>query len=146
MVMRRTLTSLLIFFLLTLFCVAQQVEIRQVPIKHVDPTSGEKMYAAYCAACHGADGKGMGPAASATKVPPANLTVLAKNNRGKYPAAHVSAVIYGDTMLASSHRVTEMPAWDTAFSSLHPGTHTTRAEVLMRVNNINDYVKSMQVN
>jgi mono/diheme cytochrome c family protein len=33
-------------------CAAQQVEIRKVPIKDVDRTSGQKIYVAYCAACH----------------------------------------------------------------------------------------------
>ena len=143
MVMRRILTGLLFLSLLACFCIAQQVEIRQVPIKHVDPTSGEKMYVTYCAACHGNDGKGAGPAAPAMKVPPANLTTLARNNGGKYPATHVSAVIYGDT-LAPSHEVKGMPAWQGLFSSLSPGTRTTGGEILRRVSNINDYVKSLQ--
>jgi mono/diheme cytochrome c family protein len=47
----------------------------------------------YCAVCHGKDGKGNSPAASAMKTSPADLTVLAQNNGGKYPAAHVAAVI-----------------------------------------------------
>jgi mono/diheme cytochrome c family protein len=47
--------------------------------------SGKKTYTEYCASCHGEDGKGMGPAASALKAPPSDLTTLAKRHAGKFP-------------------------------------------------------------
>ncbi|MBZ5572099.1 MAG: cytochrome c [Acidobacteriia bacterium] len=49
----------------------------------MSPASGQQMYSAYCAVCHGNDGKGGGPAAEALKVPPPDLTVLARKNGGK---------------------------------------------------------------
>jgi mono/diheme cytochrome c family protein len=48
--------------------------IKQVPVAMTSPASGKEMYISYCAACHGTDGKGNGPAASALKIPPADLT------------------------------------------------------------------------
>ena len=60
--------------------------IKHVPIKGTSPVSGKDMYVAYCAVCHGTDGKGVGPAASALKVPPTDLSSLSKNNGGKYPS------------------------------------------------------------
>jgi mono/diheme cytochrome c family protein len=68
---------------LALFVAAQQKEIRQVPIKATSPTSATEMYTAYCAVCHGVDGKGNGPAAEALRVRPPDLTTLAKKNGGK---------------------------------------------------------------
>ena len=41
-------------------------------------TSGKQMFGDYCAPCHGLSGKGDGPAASALKIPPADLTQLAQ--------------------------------------------------------------------
>ncbi len=38
------------------------------------PVSGEAVYAANCATCHGADGAGDGPAAIGLEPPPADLT------------------------------------------------------------------------
>src|SRR6185312_12756625 len=67
-------------------CIAQQVTLKPTPIKYVDPSSGKDMYVAYCASCHGADGMGTGPAASALKAPPTDLTMLAHKNSGTYPA------------------------------------------------------------
>src|SRR5450759_2389915 len=54
-----TLHKVLVGALLLVFgclCTAQKAEIKTVPIKHVDPSSGEKMYVTYCAVCHGTDG------------------------------------------------------------------------------------------
>ncbi|MGA2457115.1 MAG: c-type cytochrome, partial [Terriglobales bacterium] len=67
--------------------------IKHVPIQSTSPVSGKDMYTAYCAVCHGTDGKGGGPAASALKVPPNDLTLLSKNNGGKYPSMKVSSSI-----------------------------------------------------
>ena len=39
-----------------------------------DAAAGKKLYATYCAACHGDSGKGDGAAASALPVKPANLS------------------------------------------------------------------------
>ena len=44
--------------------------IKHVPIQPTSPVSGKEMYTAYCAACHGTDGKGGGPASGALKIPP----------------------------------------------------------------------------
>ena len=55
-------------------------KIQNVPIQHTAVTSGTEMYSTYCAVCHGADGKGNGPAASSLKTHPADLTQLSKKN------------------------------------------------------------------
>lgn len=49
------------------------------------PASGKEMFMSYCASCHGKDAKGDGPAASALKQAPADLTALAKQNGGSIP-------------------------------------------------------------
>src|ERR1035441_6083333 len=59
--------------------------IKHVPAAYTTPSSGKGMYDAYCASCHGLDGKGDGPAAPALKMPTTNLTTLAVNNKGVFP-------------------------------------------------------------
>jgi len=108
-------------------CFAQQVEIKTVPIKDADMSSGEKMYVTYCAVCHGTDGKGGGPAATAMKTMPADLTSLAKRNDGKFPASHVYYTIVGDTAMPVAHGTKDMPVWGNLFVSLCGGGQEQRA-------------------
>jgi mono/diheme cytochrome c family protein len=58
-------------------------QVNQAPPAYVP--SGEVMYKQYCAACHGADAKGHGPAAASLKMPPPDLTTLANRHDGKFP-------------------------------------------------------------
>ena len=41
---------------------------------------GKSEFQSSCASCHGADAKGKGPVGDQLKIPPPDLTVLAKNN------------------------------------------------------------------
>ena len=118
----------------------QPAKIKHVPIKQTSPASGVEMFKSYCAACHGADGKGDGPAASALKVPPADLTTLAAKNGGKYPSLKVSAIIRGEEVPAA-HGSKEMPIWGNLFWNMSGGHE---AEVQQRVANLNKYIESLQ--
>src|ERR1700734_1471704 len=64
-----------------------------IPVNKTAPTDGKQMYRSYCAPCHGVDGKGRGPAATALKDQPTDLTELQKNNHGKFPDTHVTAIL-----------------------------------------------------
>jgi mono/diheme cytochrome c family protein len=114
--------------------------IKHVPIKSTSPVSGKDMYTAYCAVCHGTDGKGGGPAASALKTPPTDLTLMSKNNGGKYPARKVSSSIRGETALPA-HGSKEMPVWGALFWSMSSGHES---EVQQRVANLSHYIESLQ--
>ena len=114
--------------------------IKHVPIRSTSPVSGKEMYKAYCAVCHGIDGKGGGPAASALKVPPTDLTLLGKNNGGKYPALKVSSSIRNESDLPA-HGSKEMPVWGTLFWSMSSGHE---GEVQQRVGNLTKYIEFLQ--
>jgi mono/diheme cytochrome c family protein len=79
---------------------------------------GLDLYHAHCAACHGPEGKGNGPAAAALKTKPADLTILAKNNGGKFPTERVQKFISGDDPSLSSHGSREMPVWGPIFHQI----------------------------
>ena len=104
------------------------------------PASGAQMYRAYCASCHGLDGKGKGPAAPAMKTPPADLTTLARRNGGKFPEVRVFQSIEGEAGLAA-HGSREMPVWGTAFRTMGG---SDEASVKLRVRNLTRHVESMQ--
>jgi len=75
-----------------------------------------------CVSCHGVDGKGDGPMAKFLTPKPADLTVLAKNNNGQYPAMRtgqypffrVFQIIDGRTVV-SGHGDRAMPVWGSRY-------------------------------
>ena len=122
-------------------CLAQETKLKKEPAKITSPASGQEMFTSYCAACHGRDAKGDGPAAAALKTAPEDLTTLARRNNGKFPDARVGSVLRGTASLAS-HGDQEMPVWGPVFRSLAGGND---AEVQMRISNLSRYLESLQV-
>ena len=119
---------------------AQQKEIKHVTAKPTSASSGKEMYTNYCASCHGQDAKGTGPAAEALKVPPADLTLLAHKNNGKYPSDRVASVLRGQANLAA-HGNAEMPVWGPIFWKMSGGRE---GDVALRVSNLTKYLESLQ--
>ncbi|OFW31395.1 MAG: hypothetical protein A3H97_22300 [Acidobacteria bacterium RIFCSPLOWO2_02_FULL_65_29] len=78
------------------------------------PLDGPSVYKAYCASCHGVDGKGQGPAAGALKQKPINLTTIAKNNRGMFPRATIEDVLINGGKW-KAHGSKDMPTWGPIF-------------------------------
>jgi len=119
---------------------SQEKVIKHVPVKQTNASSGQEMFNSYCAVCHGTDGKGAGPAASALKVPPTDLTELSAKNGGKYPSMHISSVLRGEAE-TPAHGSKDMPIWGPLFRHLSQGHD---AEVQQRVANLNQYIESIQ--
>jgi mono/diheme cytochrome c family protein len=140
------ISLVVILLTISVFAVAQQTpaqtapSVKHVPIANTAPNSGVQMFDSYCAVCHGKDGKGSGPAASAMKTPPIDLTLLAKKAGGKYPAAHVAAVIRGQAT-TPAHGSEDMPVWGPLFSSISQG-HAS--QVQQRVANLVAYIDTLQ--
>jgi mono/diheme cytochrome c family protein len=103
-------------------------------------SSGGKMYHAYCAACHGPLGKGDGPASSALKSAPTDLTQLAKRNSGKFPELQVFGAIDGDLQVPA-HGSKEMPVWGAVFRRM--GDNSVSGATL-RIRNLTRYIESLQ--
>lgn len=114
--------------------------VKHVPITNAPSNSGKEMYKSYCAVCHGVDGKGGGPAATAMKTSPTDLTALAKNSGGTYPASHVAAVIRGQAT-TPSHGSQDMPVWGPLFSSISQGHE---AQVQQRITNLVTFIGTLQ--
>ncbi len=114
--------------------------IKHVPVKATSPTSGKEMYDNYCAVCHGTDGKGAGPAATALKTPATNLTTLSRLNGGKYPSLQVEAAIRGEVDVPA-HGSKDMPVWGSLFWNMSAGHET---EVLQRIANLTKYIETLQ--
>ncbi len=101
---------------------------------------GKKTYLEYCAVCHGPDGRGIGPASSALKKPPADLTTLSKSHDGKFPAEYVTGIVrFGKPI--SAHGSSQMPVWGPIFSRREQGNE---AAVQRRIKNLCDYLATLQ--
>jgi mono/diheme cytochrome c family protein len=126
---------------------AQENQIKKTQVKPTSPVSGAQMFKEYCAVCHGNDGKGDGPVATALKVPPPNLTTLAQRHDGKFPDDYVSNVLKNGVK-NPAHGSGEMPVWGPIFDTMNrwktlcPGMDET--PVTLRIANLTNYLKSIQ--
>lgn len=118
----------------------KKTQIKHVPAPATSAASGKEMFKTYCAPCHGTSAKGDGPAASALKSVPPDLTVLAKNNGGKFPADRVNSILRGQATV-TAHGNQDMPIWGPVFLRMSQGHE---AEVQQRVANLTRYLESLQ--
>ncbi|MDR3719728.1 MAG: c-type cytochrome [Bryobacteraceae bacterium] len=138
------LLRMILFSLATAVLWAQtenQPVIHKTPAGRTSASSGKQMYRSYCAACHGNDGKGDGPASAALKSSPSDLTVLAKRNAGRFPALRVFTAINGD-LHVTAHGSRDMPTWGGVFEQMQG---SDAAGVKLRIRNLTKYIESLQV-
>jgi mono/diheme cytochrome c family protein len=111
--------------------------------KDTDPliysVKGPDLYRAYCATCHGPNGKGDGPTAAALKTRPADLTLLSKKNQGKFPENQVREFIAGD-QVSASHGSREMPVWGPIFHRIEEDQDFGN----VRLKNLVKYLETIQ--
>ncbi len=101
------------------------------------------VYLQYCGACHGPAGKGDGIAGSFMSRRPADLTVIAKKNKGEFPYMRVMRVIDGrDTVRA--HGDPDMPVWGEVFAADSMAPVGRRIEVQGKLMLLTDYLRSIQ--
>lgn len=122
-----------------------------------DRDVGKAEFQSSCAGCHGPDGKGNGPISGQLKVPPADLTILAKNNNGAFPTSIVYETIYGSRIIAA-HGTREMPIWgerfnpianlphavDPLYDALDPARDLREVIVRTRILAVIDYLNRIQ--
>ena len=133
------LTSALMFLILAAVAKdAPTVNQAQFPPSYMP--SGQEMYKQFCAACHGADAKGDGPAASNLKTRPSDLTTLAKRHEGKFPYDYVSTILrFGPG--PSAHGSSDMPTWGPIFQIIEKSNEQA---VRQRIKRLSDYLASLQ--
>jgi cytochrome c553 len=101
----------------------------------IESMYGPDLYRLYCATCHGKDAKGNGPAAAALKVPPPDLTLLARGRKGTFPSLEVEAIVRGGAAVAA-HGSGEMPVWGPIFHALDPSDARVKARIGALVSHI----------
>lgn len=119
----------------------KEKDLKKVAVTPSEPSSGKQMFKDYCAVCHGADAKGAGPATEYLKVPPPDLTTMAKRYNEKSITLRVDTVLrFGAN--SKAHGTADMPIWGGLFSSLD----RNQQAVAMRIANLSQYIQSLQRN
>jgi len=116
----------------------QPTTIKREPIKPINDVAGTATFNAYCTVCHGASGKGDGPAAKALTKAPADLTQISKKHNGTFPAISVKMSIVGENA-PMAHGTRDMPMWGPVFTSTEGGSVSE-----LRLKNLVDYLESIQ--
>ena len=119
---------------------------RAIPVSAQSPgesrplPAGSGLYANYCAVCHGTDARGTGPLAESLKRRPANLTMIASNNKGVYDRDLVRRIIDGRNPV-KGHGGGDMPVWGDAFErSADAGPQAVEA----RLESLVEYLATLQ--
>ena len=106
----------------------------------IESMTGADLFKFYCALCHGIDGKGAGPVASALKTRPADLTTIARRNAGRFPREEIIAYVTSGARPIAAHGSPDMPVWGPTLWALDPSD----IRVKMRIENLIDHVASIQ--
>jgi mono/diheme cytochrome c family protein len=107
----------------------------------IESIQGPALYGAYCAVCHGKDGRGGGPLAKSLKATTPDLTQIAAHNGGKFPLARVQRIISGEEQIAAGHGTRGMPVWGPVFSQVAWDQDLGR----IRVYNLAKYIETLPV-
>jgi mono/diheme cytochrome c family protein len=102
---------------------------------------GASLYMAYCASCHGRNGRGDGPVAQYLRIPPADLTKIAERASGVFPTYEVGRIIDGRHVVRA-HGDAAMPVWGDAFRRAAP--ELSDSDVVARINALVKYLAAMQ--
>jgi mono/diheme cytochrome c family protein len=102
---------------------------------------GNYLFKTYCASCHGREARGDGPLAATMRRRPANLTEIAKRNKGTYPGDLVYRIIDGRTKVPG-HGGPDMPVWGDTF--MRTADDADEASVKHRIQALVDYLETIQ--
>jgi mono/diheme cytochrome c family protein len=105
-----------------------------------DPNSGPYLYRTYCTSCHGAGGRGDGPAAVTLRVALPDLSTIAERRGGVYPSAEIAQIIDGRKPLPG-HIRNDMPLWGVILGTMEA---RNEAAVKARVNALVTHLESIQ--
>ena len=133
--MFRTVLVGLVAVALPALAAAQEKKIEMKPAPMTNAADGAQMYQSYCASCHGKTGKGDGPAASALKTRPTDLTQMSKAHPGGLSQKDFEDRVQGQSM-PMAHGSTPMPVWGPVFRAL--------GNDQLRIYNLKKYIDSLQ--
>jgi len=123
------------------------VKVVVAPARDKGSVDGAAVYEAYCAACHGKDLKGYGPAGRFTHAQPTDLTICAAGHKTQGDRMlHIMALLersHSEAGLGQlNEKALDMPDWAPVFRSMARGSGV--ADVALRFVNVSSYIASHQ--
>ena len=107
--------------------------------------AGKREFHRSCATCHGVEGKGDGPSASALNVKPADLTQMSKTHGGVFLFWRTYEKIGGaDEAPIRGHGTREMPIWGERFRLERDASEEYYMGVRGRILSLVYYLQSIQ--
>lgn len=106
--------------------------------------SGGELYRRFCAACHGAGGRGDGPVGARLNVAVPDLTRISARRGGRFPAGEIAETVDGRSLVVA-HGTREMPVWGYEFWVEEGGDVTAEADAREIIDRLVDYLRSIQV-
>lgn len=104
---------------------------------------GKQKYLKYCATCHGPGATGDGIAAHLFTKKPPDLTLLSKENGGKFPMNELLNIVKGNASIAA-HGNREMPVWGEILGRPLDTSMNKQAEDNAEILVIGHYLESIQ--
>ncbi len=101
---------------------------------------GAALFRTWCASCHGMTAQGNGALAPLLKRVPPDLTLIAEQNGGMFPAVRIRRIVDGREV--ESHGDPDMPVWGSAFRSTQNGY--SEESVRARIDAVVAYLESIQ--
>jgi len=103
--------------------------------------AGQSTFRQFCAACHGADGRGRGAVAPFLLIEPADLTHIRARNNGVFPKEALESILLAASRgSAPAVMSTQMMVWGPIFKSMD--ADPPRAQ--MRVEELLTFLESIQ--
>ncbi|MBI4888458.1 MAG: cytochrome c [Acidobacteria bacterium] len=102
--------------------------------------SGQTTFLQFCAACHGIDGRGMGPVARYLLKDPPDLTHIRSRRDGTFPREALESSLLATGPPATAETQDDMMLWGPLFISMDASTDAAR----VRVQNLLDFIESIQ--
>jgi mono/diheme cytochrome c family protein len=103
----------------------------------------KKAYLTYCGACHGETGKGDGVAGTFMRPKPTDLTQLAKNAGGDFPATRLTQVLEGRAQI-DPHGKADLPVWGELFREEAAGNLAGEAAARGKMQLIIQHLRAIQ--
>ncbi len=105
------------------------------------PPTGDYLFRTYCASCHGTSAKGDGPLAESMRRRPADLTEIARRNKGVFPRDEVYRIIDGRQPV-KDHGGANMPVWGDVFG--RSSEVRSEAAITERIEALVRYLEGLQ--